>query len=169
MNKIEIRLRDLDALVFDFDGVLTNNRVILDENGNEWVSCNRSDGLAFDVFRKLRTKVYIFSTEKNLVVSARANKLGVPVLQGIGNKVDALKTLVTDEKLKLSRILYIGNDLNDLRAMKLCGYSVCPADSHPRVVEEATITLQKNGGDGVVRELVEDILNEDILQILYPE
>jgi YrbI family 3-deoxy-D-manno-octulosonate 8-phosphate phosphatase len=169
MNKIEIRLRDLDALFFDFDGVLTNNRVILDENGNEWVSCNRSDGLAFDVFRKLGTKVYIFSTEKNLVVRARANKLGVPVLQGIGNKVDALKKLVTDEKLKLSRVLYMGNDLNDLRAMRLCGYSVCPADSHPIVAEEATITLQKNGGDGVVRELIEDVLNEDILQILYPE
>lgn len=165
---MKVNLNDLDALIFDFDGVLTNNRVMIDENGKEWVTCNRGDGFAFDAFRKLMTKVYILSTEKNLVVSARAKKLRVPVLQGIADKVEALKSLAKEEKLELSKLLYVGNDLNDLLAMKLCGYSACPADSHTRIKEVATFILHKNGGDGVVREIIEEVLNEDIHQILYP-
>ncbi len=70
----------IDAFVFDFDGVLTNNFVHIDQSGNEWVSCNRSDGLAFDVLRVLQKPAYILSTEKNLVVTARARKLNIPAI-----------------------------------------------------------------------------------------
>lgn len=166
---MNINIQDVDAIIFDFDGVLTNNQVLLDENGKEWVSCNRGDGLAFDAFRKLGKKVYIVSTETNPVVSARAKKLRVPVLQGIGNKAATLSGLVEKERLDFNRILYVGNDLNDMRAMKLCGYSVCPADSHYQIKSVATGVLKKNGGDGVVREILEEIFKQDVLQILYPE
>lgn len=162
-----ISLDDIDAIIFDFDGVLTDNRVLLDQDGKEWVTCHRGDGLAFDTFRKLKLSVYIVSTEKNPVVSARGAKLKVPVLQGINNKVEALAKLSQDTNLDLSRTLYVGNDLNDLGAIGLCGYSACPADSHFKIKDVTTVTLELNGGTGIARELLENILNVNIEQILY--
>ncbi len=166
MAKKKIRLENLDAIIFDFDGVLTDNRVYLDSNGAEFVSCNRGDGLAFDVLRVLDKPTYILSTEKNPVVSKRAQKLRVPVLQSINNKADALRSLADKKGYMLEKILYVGNDLNDYQALMLCGYSVCPADSHVRIKEVATITLKARGGEGVARELLEEILGLDILKIL---
>ncbi len=160
-------LDDIDAFIFDFDGVLTNNLVQIDENGKESVSCSRADGLAFDVLRKLNKPAYILSTEKNLVVKARAKKIKIPAIQGISNKVEAVKGLADKKNYDLKSILYVGNDLNDYQAMKLCGFSVCPADSHPKIKEIADITLKTNGGNGIVRELLEDVLGLDLIKILY--
>tara|TARA_B100000787_G_C16180879_1_gene291749 strand:+ start:689 stop:1189 length:501 start_codon:yes stop_codon:yes gene_type:complete len=160
-------LDNVDVLVFDFDGVLTNNFVYLDQNGLESVKCSRADGLAFDVLRKLQKPTYILSTEKNQVVTARAKKLRVPVLQGVSNKSEALKELIEKEGFDLQNILYVGNDLNDYQAMKLCGFSACPADSHPKIKEIADIVLKTSGGNGIVRELLEEVLNIDFIKILY--
>jgi 3-deoxy-D-manno-octulosonate 8-phosphate phosphatase (KDO 8-P phosphatase) len=162
-----ILLDELDVFIFDFDGVLTNNLVHLNEDGREWVSCSRADGLAFDVLRRLKKPMYILSTEKNPVVTARAKKLHVPVLQGVDDKVDALISLSETKGFNLSRVLYVGNDLNDFRAMQICGFTVCPADAHPRIKELAQFVLECNGGDGVVRELLEDVLELDFIEILY--
>jgi YrbI family 3-deoxy-D-manno-octulosonate 8-phosphate phosphatase len=160
-------LDDFDAFVFDFDGVLTNNFVQIDENGKESVSCSRADGLAFDVLKKLNKSVYILSTEKNLVVRARAKKLKIPAIQGVSDKVEAIKKLVDENHYNLQNILYVGNDLNDYQVMKLCGFSVCPADSHPKIKEISSIVLKTNGGNGIARELLEDILGLDFIKILY--
>ena len=97
----KIKLEDLDALIFDFDGVLTDNRVHLDQNGKEWVSCNRSDGLAFIILEKIKKPTYIISTEKNKVVVARAKKLKTPLLFGIKDKSKALKNLSKKKNLIL--------------------------------------------------------------------
>ena len=160
-------LDDIDAFVFDFDGVLTNNLVQIDENGKESVSCSRADGLAFDVLRKLNKPAYILSTEKNFVVKARAKKLNIPVIQGVTDKVDAIKKLAADNNYSLKNILYIGNDLNDYLVMQLCGYSACPADSHSKIKNISNILLKKNGGEGIVRELLEDVMQLDFIKILY--
>jgi len=160
-------LDDIDAFVFDFDGVLTNNLVQIDENGKESVSCSRADGLAFDVLRKLNKPAYILSTEKNLVVKARAKKLNIPAIQGVADKVEAIKKLAADNSYSLKNILYVGNDLNDYLVMQLCGYSVCPADSHTKIKSVSSIILSTNGGDGIVRELLEEVLNLDFIKILY--
>ena len=157
----------ISAFIFDFDGVLTDNIVFIDQNGIESVACSRADGLAFDVLRRLKKQSYILSTEKNQVVEARANKLKIPVIQGINNKVNALKELKNKEGIDFKSALYMGNDLNDYQAMRLCGISVCPADSHPKIKEISNIVLKTNGGNGVVRELLEDILNLDFVKILY--
>ena len=161
-----MKAADLDAIVFDFDGVLTDNRVYVDVDGRETVRCNRADGLAFDVFRKLPLKVFILSTETNRVVAARAAKLKVPAFQGLSNKQQTLGELCRRENLDSQRILFVGNDLNDLRAMQACGWSACPADSHPRILDVATFVLRSNGGDGVARELLESVLNLDPLDFL---
>ena len=157
----------INAFIFDFDGVLTNNIVFIDQNGIESVACSRADGLAFDVLRRLKKQSYILSTEKNQVVEARANKLKIPVIQGINNKVNALKELKKKEGIDFKSVLYMGNDLNDYRAMQLCGISVCPADSHPKIKEISDIVLKSNGGNGAVRELLEDNFELDFVNILY--
>lgn len=162
-----ISINNIDAFVFDFDGVLTNNIVHLDQNGKEWVSCSRADGLAFDVLRKLGKPAFIISTEKNPVVSARANKLKIHAIQGVQDKVDALISLSQKNNFNLENILYVGNDLNDYRVMELCGYTACPADSHDLIKKISNITLKTNGGNGIAREILENVLGIDIIKIMY--
>ena len=167
-NKL-LLIDNVDAFVFDFDGVLTNNLVYINQEGEELVSCSRSDGLAFDVLRKLRKPAYILSTEKNSVVTARANKLKIPALQGIDNKIKGLEELAEKQGFELKNIMYVGNDLNDYRVMKLCGYTACPSDSHEMIKSIATYVLKAAGGNAVVRELLEDVFDLDIVEILYDD
>jgi YrbI family 3-deoxy-D-manno-octulosonate 8-phosphate phosphatase len=160
-------LDKIDAFIFDFDGVLTNNCVFIDQNGIESVMCSRADGIAFEVLKKLNKFTCIISTEKNPVVVKRAGKLKVQALVGVDNKVDALVKLIDEKKYDISRVLYVGNDLNDYNVMKLCSLSACPSDSHPDIKNIAKIVLKSKGGSGVVRELLESVLNVDIVKVLY--
>lgn len=162
-----MNINNIDVFVFDFDGVLTNNMVYLDQNGKESVSCSRGDGLAFDALRKLKKTAYILSTEKNTVVSARAKKLQISALQGAENKVSGIQEIIKKENCKLENILYVGNDLNDYRVMSICGFTACPADSHEKIKQISDIILKTNGGCGIVRELLEDVLGLDFIEILY--
>ena len=164
---IKLLLNDIDAFVFDFDGVMTNNKVYIDQNGKELVSCSRSDGLAFDVLRKLKKPAYIVSTEVNPVVQARATKLKVQLLQGVDDKVETVKELCHKKSYNLKKIFYVGNDINDCLIMKLCGHTACPADSHIEVKKLSAQVLSSNGGDGVIRELLESVLELDFIKILY--
>ena len=147
--------------------MLTDNLVYISEEGKEIVRCSRSDGLAFDVLRKISLPTYLLSTETNKVVSSRAKKLKIPVIQGVSDKVKVLSSLVEENSYKWQRLLYVGNDLNDYMAMNLCGFSACPRDSHEKIIEISTFVLNSNGGYGVVRELTEDIFGLDFIKILY--
>lgn len=157
-----LNLESLESIVFDFDGVLTDNRVWTDADGREMVACHRGDGLAFDVLRAMSMKVFILSTETNPVVARRAQKLCVPCLQSIGCKAEALRELSVEHQFSLGHTLFVGNDLNDLAAMDLCGYRACPADAHPVVRSRAHVVTGAVGGNGVVRELVEEHLGIDM-------
>jgi 3-deoxy-D-manno-octulosonate 8-phosphate phosphatase (KDO 8-P phosphatase) len=163
----DLDINAIDLIIFDFDGVLTNNSVYLDNNGNELVKCSRSDGLAFDVLRKFNKSVFILSSEKNQVVSARAKKLKVEVIQSIDDKVEAISSILNQSKSSLDRTLYVGNDLNDYQVMQLCRYTACPSDSHQLIKDISNFILYSKGGEGVVRELVEDIFDINFLQTLY--
>jgi YrbI family 3-deoxy-D-manno-octulosonate 8-phosphate phosphatase len=160
-------INELDAIIFDFDGVLTDNRVYVDQDGKESVCCNRSDGLAFEALRNLKIPTFILSTEPNPVVAARAKKLQIPVLHGIKDKRKALLELCSQYKFDFKKIFYVGNDLNDYYVMKDCSCSACPLDSHPFIREIADFTLTSRGGEGVVRELLEEVFNLNLLEILY--
>jgi YrbI family 3-deoxy-D-manno-octulosonate 8-phosphate phosphatase len=142
-------------VVFDFDGVLTDNRVLVFDDGREAVLCSRADGLAFDLFRRQGIPALILSTEKHPVVAARAKKLKVPCLHGIGDKKAVLQEYCRKKGVRLEDVLYVGNDLNDLEAMKIAGLSACPADAHSRIKTIARIQLKGKGGAGVARELAE--------------
>ena len=162
-----ISIKAVNLFCFDFDGVLTNNKVYLDQDGKEQVECDRSDGIAFDALRKLNKKIYIVSTEKNPVVKKRAEKLKVNVLYGVKNKEIALREISSKEGIPLDDAIFIGNDINDIEAMKLCKYSACPSDSHSKVKNISKIKLMSKGGDGVVRELLEKNFRIDLQSLLY--
>ena len=163
----KILIDKVNLFIFDFDGVLTDNLVRVDEHGMESVVCNRADGLAFKALNKLKKKTYILSSEKNIVVKQRAKKLKIPVMQGVSDKGSALNKLAADLAIDLSEVLYVGNDINDHVAMQLCGYSACPQDSHKSIKKQADFVLKKRGGEGVVRELLEEVLGIDLVDILY--
>ena len=152
-------------IVFDFDGVLTDNRVLVFDDGREAVLCNRADGLAFDLFRRMGIPTLILSTERHPVVAARARKLKVPCLHGIGDKKTVLQEYCREKAVRLENVLYVGNDLNDLRAMRMVGHRACPSDAHPKVHSICQTVLQSRGGEGVARELAEKVMRlqfEDI-------
>jgi YrbI family 3-deoxy-D-manno-octulosonate 8-phosphate phosphatase len=145
-------------IVFDFDGVLTDNRVLVLQDGQEAVFCNRGDGLAFDMFRRAKIPAVIMSTEKNPVVAARAAKLKVPCLQGLGDKASALRHYCGKQGITLDRVAFVGNDLNDIEAMKLVRFPLAVADAHSDTKAVACMVLATRGGGGVAREIAERLL-----------
>lgn len=144
---------DIDLIVYDFDGVMTNNRVYVFEDGREAVQVNRADGLGVNMIRSIGIPQIILSTETNPVVAARATKLGVECLQGIDAKDEALEQYCAKHGYQLEGVLYVGNDLNDLAAMQIVGFPVAPADAHAQILLTSKLILETKGGDGVVREL----------------
>ena len=152
---------NISAIIFDFDGVLTDDRVYVDQDGREMVCCNRRDGLGFDILRKSGIKLFILSTETNPVVARRADKLKVKAVQGSRDKAESLRKLALAEGINLAETLFVGNDINDLPAIRICGYSACPSDAHPRIKLAVSHILQTPGGQGVTREIIETLLGYD--------
>lgn len=148
-------INDLHLLVYDFDGVMTDNKLYLDEHGKEMVQCNRADGLGVNLIKEMGFPQMILSTEKNQVVAKRAEKLGVEVLHGVGDKKAVLIECCKDKGIELQNVLYVGNDTNDYEAMMLVGTRVCPADSHPEIKKISSFVTESKGGEGVVRELAD--------------
>ncbi|HSV43932.1 MAG TPA: HAD hydrolase family protein [Candidatus Bathyarchaeia archaeon] len=156
---MKIRSSDISLIVYDFDGVFTNNQVLVLEDGREAVWCSRSDGWAIVQMRKQGMRQIILSTETNRVVRARAKKLGIEVRQSIENKKDALNTLCNELGCDLKRVVYIGNDVNDLDAMGVVGFPLAPCDAHEKILALAKGVIPKKGGDGVIRYFWEQILD----------
>jgi N-acylneuraminate cytidylyltransferase len=151
-------LTEITTIFFDFDGVFTDNTVYVDQNGIEAVRCSRADGLGIKLLHKEHIRMVIISSEENPVVSARAAKLNLPVFQGYDEKAVFLEGYLQREKIDPEQTAFIGNDINDLEAMRLFKYRVCPADSHPEILECANIKLNTSGGNGAVREFCEMII-----------
>ncbi|WP_315638412.1 MULTISPECIES: acylneuraminate cytidylyltransferase [Microbacterium] len=147
------------AVVTDFDGVHTDDTAIIDADGGERVRVSREDGMGVSLLRRAGVPMLILSTEVNSVVRARADKLRVPVLHGIADKEAALRQWAQAQDVALADIAYLGNDVNDLPAMRVVGWPVAVANAHPLVRAEARVVLGRRGGDGAVRELVERVLS----------
>jgi N-acylneuraminate cytidylyltransferase len=150
----------VDLLVMDFDGVLSDNRVWVDEDGRESVACNRSDSLGLDILRK-KTKVQslVLSKETNPVVGQRCKKLNLDCVQGVNDKGVALLDLLKERHIPAENVIYMGNDVNDLVCFPLVGYTVAPADAQPEVLHRADHVTSLTGGHGAVRELCDLILS----------
>jgi len=152
---------DIDLIIYDFDGVMTDNRVMVMQDGAEGVMVSRADGLGVDYLRDRGFPQLILSTETNPVVRARAAKLKLEVISACSDKKQALTDYCREHGYSLSRVLYIGNDTNDLEAMKIVGFPVAPADAHPAVLRVAKVVTTAPGGHGVIRELADLIIQTD--------
>lgn len=150
--------KDVRLLVMDFDGVLTDNRVWVNQDGVEEVAANRSDGLGIKLLLKAGIQAAVISLEENPVVARRCEKLGIPYQIGIENKPQALRKLLTEKNVRSEQVVYIGNDTNDLPCFPLVACAVAVADSHQDVLRQADIRLNKTGGHGAVRELIDMLL-----------
>lgn len=149
---------DVDAVVTDFDGVHTDDSVLVGQDGREFVTVSRSDGMGIALLRTAGIPVLILSTETNPVVAARARKLRVDVRQGENDKAAVLATWMSERGLAPDRVAYLGNDLNDLPCFALVGWPVAVPEAHPRVLAAARLVLGAPGGSGAVRELAERIV-----------
>ncbi|WEB40786.1 acylneuraminate cytidylyltransferase [Streptomyces yunnanensis] len=144
---------DIDAVVLDFDGTQTDDRVLIDAEGRETVAVHRGDGLGIAALRRSGLKLLILSTEQNPVVAARARKLKVPVLHGIDRKDVALKQWCEESGVTPERVLYVGNDVNDLPCFDLVGWPVAVASAHDVVRGAARAVTATPGGSGAIREI----------------
>ncbi|MFS0696674.1 cytidylyltransferase domain-containing protein [Streptomyces nitrosporeus] len=153
---------DIDAVVLDFDGTQTDDRVWIDGTGRETVSVHRGDGMGTARLRRAGLPVFILSSETNPVVAARARKLGVPVVHGVETKDVELEKWFRAEGIDPGRILYVGNDVNDLPCFELVGWPVAVGDAHRAVRERARLTTSAHGGHGAVREIAEWLLGKDL-------
>jgi YrbI family 3-deoxy-D-manno-octulosonate 8-phosphate phosphatase len=157
-----LAIADLDALVLDFDGTLTDDSVTVDQDGREAVRVHRGDGLGIAALRQVGLDMVIISSEHNPVVSARARKLQIPALTGIADKGVALAQWCSDRGHELSRTAYVGNDVNDLPCFDIVGWPIAVADAHYSVRARARIVTAAPGGHGAVREVASHLLGKGI-------
>ena len=170
-----LKWSDIHTLIFDFDGIFTDNRVIVDQNGVEAVICNRSDSLGIDYlirFKELNNwnlDLFILSTETNTVVQKRAKKLNINCYSGVSDKRKFIEERVSqrfpeDDSAK-NGVVFLGNDLNDLLGIKFAKWSFAPPDAHPLVRVNVSRVLTKKGGEGFVREFIELLIPEAFMEI----
>jgi len=152
------RLANVKLLVLDFDGVLTDNRVWVDQDGRESVACNRSDGWGIARLREAGVQLVVLSTEQNPVVAARCRKLKVECIQGCDDKRTRLEQLLEERGLSASQVAYVGNDVNDLACMESVGVAIAVADAESAVRAIASLVTARCGGHGAVREVCDWIL-----------
>jgi YrbI family 3-deoxy-D-manno-octulosonate 8-phosphate phosphatase len=161
-------LDHIHTIIFDFDGVFTDNKVYVSQEGREWVCCDRADGLGIDFLRRYWKKndpkpnMFILSTERNPVVAARARKIRLRCVQGVSNKLAFVSRYLTSNcegvPNPFAGLIYVANDLNDLPLLEKAGFSIVPSDAHNRVKQIASVVLPQKGGEGFVRAAVERLL-----------
>lgn len=152
--------RPIAMVVFDFDGVFTDNRVYVFEDGREAVACNRGDGMGLSMLKETGLPLAVLSTETNRVVDARCRKLGIHCQHGLRDKRASLEALAAERNANLKHVVYVGNDVNDLGCMDAVGFAIATADAHPRAREKADFVLSERGGQGAVRELCDLLLQQ---------
>ena len=145
----------IKLIVSDFDGVMTDNRVLLDETGKEAVYVSRADGQAVHLLHSMGIEVAIMSSETNSVVVQRASKLNVKCIHGVLDKAERLKDYCKENNISLQNIANMGDNVNDYEEMQLAGVKIVPQDEYEVVKEIADYITETKGGYGVIREVVD--------------
>ncbi len=161
--------QNVHTIAFDFDGIFTDNKVYFSQEGIEIIRCDRSDSLGLDILKNFIKKnkwdldYFILSREKNNVVSERAKKLGIKCFSNIKNKKDFLMEYLSKKNENIDKVfdgfIFLGNDLNDLDAINLSGFAIAPLDCHPIIKNNVDLIINKEGGNGFVREFIEILIN----------
>ena len=152
-RELQAVLRSVRLVLLDFDGVLTDNRVIVSESGEESVVCSRADGIGIARLRSLGIPCCVVSSEENAVVERRCEKLGVRCFRGVKSKVEVAAALGAELGVPPGEMLFVGNDVNDLDLLEFVGIGVAVADAVPEVLQAAGLVLESRGGFGAVREI----------------
>lgn len=145
-------LDHIDCIFYDFDGVMTDNRVLVSEDGKESVFANRGDGHGISLIKKMGIPQVIVSTEVNNVVERRAEKLKIEVIHGVADKGVIIKDYCKSKGYNTLNCVFIGNDLNDLPAFNVVGFKGAPKDAEEEILEIANWISSRSGGYGVVRD-----------------
>ncbi|MFZ5861394.1 MAG: KdsC family phosphatase [Nitrospirota bacterium] len=153
-----VRVGSVRLAVFDFDGVFTDNRVLVFQDGREAVWCSRADGLGLQALARRGIDALVLSAEKNPIVTVRCEKLGVRCIQGCERKAETLRAEAERLGVPLSDAAYLGNDVNDVDCLIMVGVPVCVRDSHPDALRAAAWVTERRGGEGAVRELCDWLL-----------
>jgi 3-deoxy-D-manno-octulosonate 8-phosphate phosphatase (KDO 8-P phosphatase) len=152
-------LSQIRLFATDVDGVLTDAGMYYAESGDEWKKFNTRDGMGIKLLQRAGIITAIVTQERTKLVARRAEKLAIPELhQGVMDKLSLIREMAARHGLTLSQVAYIGDDINDLEALKAVGFSAAPADGMPQVAAAVDYICQKKGGEGAVREIVEMIL-----------
>jgi len=150
---------DVKAFVFDIDGVLTDSRIMVMENGQMVRTMNTRDGYAIQYAVKNGYIIGIISGGKSEPTRERLTKLGIHnVYLGISDKLDSLKEFMHIHELKYDNILYMGDDMPDYEVMQKCGIPCCPKDSVQEIKDLSVYISDKTGGDGCVRDVIEQVM-----------
>ena len=160
--------RPLRALIMDFDGVLTDNRVVVDHEGREAVTCHRGDGWALAQLRAAGVALLVLTQETSAAVQHRCGKLGVPCVVAPAGKLPALRQWLDEQGLDPRSVVYVGNDAPDVPCMLYCGCGIAPADAAPCAKAAARIVLHSRGGQGCIRELLDLVAPEVALHATAP-
>ncbi len=169
-SSITNKLSTAKLLIMDFDGVHTDGYVYLDQNGKETVRCSRRDGLGLAMLKKAQMRLVVISKEKNPVVLARCKKLDIECYQGVDDsagKLHILSSLIERENISREHVAFIGDDVNDIDALKHAGISVTVADGHEAVKKIVDLVLTRKGGEHALRELCERILKAKKISTLH--
>jgi len=152
-------VKNVELIIFDFDGVFTDNRVLTSQDGVETVACWRSDGIGLSRIMKLGIKTVIVSTESNPVVSVRSAKLSIPCIQSVEDKALAVREIRRKYNVKKENTMFVGNDINDIPAFLEVGFPIGVADAYPEIYPYIVYKTTNNGGFGAVREICDLIFN----------
>lgn len=162
LDNVFLRTNKLVLVVFDFDGVFTDNAVYVFQDGTEAVRCWRSDGIGLRALEQIGLMPMILSSETNPVVRARAEKLRVRCIAGVENKLAALEQLKHEYQIEFAQMAFVGNDVNDAECLRVVGLPMVVKDAHPAVIPLARYQTHTRGGYGAVREVC-DLLVESRL------
>lgn len=152
-KRIKNIIRKVKFIGFDFDGVFTNNKVVVDKNGNEYVVCNRADGIGLSKLRRAGIEMMILSSEPNRIVVKRAKKLKINCLNNCDNKYKVLNKIIKHKRIALSEVAFVGNDINDEECLANVGLPIIVADAHREVKKSGRMITELKGGQGAVREI----------------
>ena len=161
-KKLLKKFSEIELVIFDFDGVMTDNNVLISEEGIEFVRCSRGDGMGIKRLANTGVKICVISTEINPVVTKRCEKLNIPCKQNIENKDKAVLQACSEFNIPSENTLFLGNDINDIPAFKIVGLPVGVADSFKEVIPFIIHQTKKEGGKGAVREICDLIYNSKI-------
>ena len=151
-------LGDTRFLVFDFDGVFTDSRVLVGDDGREYVFCDRGDGLGLENLRRNGIDCMVLSTETNPIVGRRCEKLKLPYHQACADKWEVLKRIIKEKKIDPRFVVYVGNDVNDLTCMQNVGVAISVADARPEIRSMSHLVTTRRGGNGAVREICDLVI-----------